>query len=121
VGSVFIPARNDRLSRLDAGQTHFGPLTRTGWPIYEVVSRPDETTVVVKYNGYFPVYGEANNPSNPSTWRRAPAARWPVWVIPPASEDVVGSGSSARPVFTNKSPILAVARRYIRLPNLRPR
>lgn len=112
VGSVFIPARNDRL------KTHFGPLTRTGWPIYEVVSRPDETTVVVKYNGYFPAYGEANNPS---TWMRAPAAQWPVWVIPPASEDVVGSGSSARPVFSNKSPILAVARRYIRLPNLRPR
>jgi len=122
VGSVFIPARNDRLSCLDAGQTHFGPLTRTGWPIYEVVSRPDETTVVVKYNGYFPVDGPVDGDANtPRSWERASAAQWPVWVIPPASEDVVGSGSSARPVFTNKSPILAVARRYIRLPNLRPR
>ena len=115
VGSVFIPARNDRLSDHAGQKTHFGPLTRTGWPIYEVVSRPDETTVVVKYNGYFPV---ANTPRS---WERASAAQWPVWVTPPASEDVVGSGSSARPVFSNKSPILAVARRYIRLPNLRPR
>jgi len=125
VGSVFIPARNDGVAAAECRSgseltqlTHFGPLLGKSWPIYEVISRPDERTVVVKYNGYYPVRGALENPTQ---WYRPNASEWPVWVIPPACEDVVGYGSAARPVFSNKSPILAVARRYIRLPNLRPR
>lgn len=80
----------------------FGPPAPTTLPIYEVVDRPDATTVVVKFNGFYPRKG-ADTPA---------PGEWPVWVIPPAFEEVDGNN---RPVFGKRSPILAVARRYIRL------
>lgn len=109
VGSVFIPARNDVVPPLVANPAQrvgFGPPAPTTLPIYEVVQRPNDGTVVVKYNGYYPMqgtvgtYGPVTNP-----------LQWPVWVIPPAYEELSGGS----PVFPDRSPILAVARRYVRL------
>ena len=64
---------------------------------------------MVKYNGYYPV---VNGSSPPGSWGPPAAQNWPVWVIPPASEGVDASGN---PIFDNHSPILAVARRYVKL------
>ncbi len=111
VGSIFIPARNDDQPPLATAdnRVHFGPLAPSALPIYEVSQRPDATTVMVKYNGYYPV---VNGSSPPGSWGPPAAQNWPVWVIPPASEGVDASGN---PIFDNHSPILAVARRYVKL------
>jgi hypothetical protein len=111
VGSIFIPARNDvhpsttMLTPVD--YVSFGPPAPNTLPIYEVVQRPNESTVVVKYNGYYPRQG-TSSPSIPSYW--------PVWVIPPAYEE----GLSTNPILPDRSPILAVARRYVRLREITP-
>ncbi len=111
VGSIFIPARNDvhpstaMLTPVD--YVSFGPPAPNTLPIYEVVQRPNDTTVVVKYNGYYPRQG-TSIPTIPSYW--------PVWVIPPAYEE----GPSTNPVLPDRSPIVAVARRYIRLREITP-
>jgi hypothetical protein len=82
-------------------------------PIYEVIERPDATTVVTKFNGYYPMKGDTTN--LPGIFN-APVApiEWPVWVIPPAYEEL-DSSSPRQPVFPNRSTIVAVARRYVRL------
>ena len=117
VGSIFIPARNDdhpSLPKLFGARAnvHFGGPAPTALPIYEVSQRPDLTTVVVKYNGYYPqqwAVGGAINPTTPA------AADWPVWVIPPVIESVDATTSPAKPIFNDRSPILAVTRRYVKL------
>ncbi len=105
VGSILIPARNDVAPSnpmlTGATPVNFGPPAPSTLPIYEVVQRPNDTSVVVKFNGYYPRQG---------TFGVAPTD-WPVWVIPPAYEE----GTSSNPAFGDKSPILAVARRYVRL------
>jgi prepilin-type N-terminal cleavage/methylation domain-containing protein len=105
VGTVFIPARNDfepdSTSVPPGGRVGFGPPAPTALAIYEVVERPNETTVVVKYNGFYPMQGTAG-----SYFPVANASQWPVWVIPPAYEGAGPGGSS---------PVVAVARRYVRL------
>jgi prepilin-type N-terminal cleavage/methylation domain-containing protein len=111
VGSIFIPARNDvapsHPDLFGAVPINFGPPAPTTLPIYEVVQRPNDTTVVVRYNGYYPRQGTG------TTATPAPE-QWPVWVIPPAFEELSGG----YPVFPDRSPILAVARRYVRLREL---
>lgn len=111
VGSVFIPARNDHdpdvITTLDPifGRQVYGftPHQRDTLPIYEVVERPDEQTVVVKSNGVYP-------------WTRGDdataAPRWPVWVIPPP---FVERDSYGQPVFERQSPIVKIIRKTIRL------
>jgi hypothetical protein len=114
VGSVFIPARNDYqppLLPLPNYGVHFGPLASTALPVYEVVQRPDATTVIVKYNGYYPAAGDPTS----YNWNPPSAALWPVWVIPPAIESVDASGN---PAFSDRSPVLAVTRRYVKLREL---
>ena len=110
VGSIFIPARNDlHPTAGPALYVGFGPPAPTTLPIYEVVGRPDAATVVTKFNGYYPMQGVAG------IYAPIPAANsalWPVWVIPPAYEELDGSGN---PLFPNRSTIIAVARRYVRL------
>jgi prepilin-type N-terminal cleavage/methylation domain-containing protein len=107
VGSILIPARNDVGPPAVGPGTpvNFGPAAPSTLPIYEVMQRPNDTTVIVKFNGYYP-RGGVNGPTGTPD-----PLEWPVWVIPPAYEE----GTSTNPVFPDKSPILAVARRYVRL------
>lgn len=116
VGAIFIPARNDIAPSNPSGITPdarvgFGPPAPTTLPIYEVVQRPNDFTVVTKFNGYYPMMGMPNFTPSPTTPN---ADLWPVWVIPPAFEELSGG----QPVFDGRSQILAVARRYIRLREL---
>jgi hypothetical protein len=104
VGSVCIPAANDHSylpvppGRLQ--QVGFVPSAPESLPIYEVVERPDATTVVVKNNGFYP-------------WLNGLDARYfPVWVIPPA---FVERDSNGQPVYERTSPILKVVRRTVML------
>jgi len=111
VGSVFIPSRNDHdLDGLTTFSATFGrqvygftPHQRDTLPIYEVVERPDDETVVVKSNGVYPwVLGD----------NEAAAPGWPVWVIPPA---FVERDSNGQPIFERQSPIVTIIRKTIRL------
>lgn len=115
-GSIIIPALNDLQpddSLYNGPHSGFIPNAPDALPIYEVIERvyddptlggSGEYDIVVKNNGFYPWV-------NPIGDRRY----WPAWIIPPAIEEVVGSGASATPVFSDKSPILAVARRVIHL------
>ena len=110
-GSIFIPAANDR--RDPAGgfpqATGFVPSAPDALPIYEVIDRVENAggtyDIIVKNNGYYP-------------WTASGDARyWPVWVIPPAVEEVT-PGPPPVPVYSDRSPILTVMRRYIHLREL---
>lgn len=110
VGSFFIPAVNDQ-RYLPAPPNPpqavgFVPSTTEALPIYEVVERPDDTTVIVKNNGHYP-------------WLAAglDASRWPVWVIPPS---FVERDSDNRPVLDQKSPIIQIVRRTVTLREVAP-
>ena len=108
VGSIFIPAINDqRYVPPPMGipqQVGFVPSAPDALPIYEVVERPDETTVIVKNNGFYPWL-------NPSSGGLS-AASWPVWVIPPAFVERDGSG---QPIYERGSSILQIVRRTVTL------
>ncbi|MBU0637944.1 MAG: prepilin-type N-terminal cleavage/methylation domain-containing protein [Planctomycetes bacterium] len=106
VGALIIPAVNDVAPNLGAwgGQmAGFVPNAPDTLPIYEVIDRPDLTTVVVKSNGFYPWVNDGN------------PLRWPVWVIPPTFKERDTAGN---PRFEDRSPILAVTRRYIRFPEI---
>jgi hypothetical protein len=103
---MFVPAVNDHLPSNNPllRRAGFVPHAPDALPIYEVVERPDDTTVIVKNNGFYPwVAGGLN------------AQAWPVWVIPPAFREREPPNMGGQPVYERRSPILAVARRYIRL------
>jgi hypothetical protein len=106
VGSFFIPAVNDQRYLLPPQAVGFVPSANEALPIYEVVERPDPTTVVVKNNGHYP-------------WLAAglDASRWPVWVIPPS---FVERDSNNQPVLERKSPIIQIVRRTISLREVTP-
>lgn len=137
VGSVIIPAVNDDFpSRLGwtrgAGASVeefvYGPpgsleingqngnFRRSGFvphrpddiPIYEVVQRPDNETIVVSNNGFYPWV-------NPAYANGRDAALFPCWIIPPAFTDRTGAGVNSRPVYPSRSPIVSVVRKVIRL------
>lgn len=112
VGSVFIPAVNDDAPSAAAAPLPGAPPTRnagfvphspSSLPIYEVIDRPDDFTVITKNPGIYP-------------WVRAgaTAAHWPIWVIPPAFVEMSGG----EPVYESRSPIVAVARRVMRFPEV---
>lgn len=110
VGSIFIPARND--ADPDIGippdrRVGFGPPAPTALPVYEVTERPDDTTVIVKFNGYYPMQGTPGQ----TVLNTPPAGQWPVWVIPPAFAEY----ENDQPVAPDQCQIVAVARRYMRL------
>ncbi len=70
-------------------------------PVFKVIERPDESTVIVENNGFAPW-----------TVDLEPfGALWPVWVIPPAYKDA----ADGQPVFDDRSPVLSVTRRYLNL------
>jgi type II secretory pathway pseudopilin PulG len=112
VGSVFVPAFNDdypqdgNTGALRARVSGFVPHAPHALPIYEVVERPDEQTIVVRNNGHYPwvASGNAND-----------TQAWPVWIIPPA---FVERDSNGQPVYERSSPILKVVRRTITLPEI---
>lgn len=110
-GSIFLPARNDYQPGAYQGsmpprRVAFVPSAPDTLPIYEVVERVwDEASqnfqIIVKNNGYYP-------------WLDSSIAgpdAWPVWVIPPAFEEWV----NGKPAYGNQSPILSVARKFVRL------
>jgi hypothetical protein len=57
----------------------------------------------VKNNGFHPWINTALG---------ATETNWPVWVIPPAFEEMNADG----PLYSDRTAITAVARRYIQLP-----
>ena len=116
VGSIFIPAVNDDRPGSIPGQVYvsavpgvqisgFVPHSPTILPFYKVVERPDLTTVIVKNPGVYPWVNDliATTPLS---------QHWPVWVIPPSFKE---HDSYGRPIFENRSSVLSVTRRYIRL------
>lgn len=112
VGSVIIPAANDvhvygfspgpMLYERNVG---FVPHAPDALPIYEVIERPDDTTVVVKGNGFYPWVSPL----------LADKRLWLCWVIPPAHTQRDKNGD---PVFEKRSPILSVARSIVRVPEI---
>ncbi|QOJ15568.1 MAG: prepilin-type N-terminal cleavage/methylation domain-containing protein [Planctomycetia bacterium] len=111
-GALFFPAVNDETINGSPSSTvgelaGFTPRATRELPIFEVVDRPDDTTVMVAFNGFYP-WVVRNNPWTPDvdeSWR------WPVWVIPPVQGPDGG--------LDRKSPVVSVLRRVVRIPELR--
>ncbi len=124
VGSILIPARNDyRPTALLGNQADwagFVPSAPDELPIYRVVDRPSDTVVLVENNGFYPwLSGAAAGVSIGGVTPRVildTNGEFPFWVIPPSFEDRLQDGT---PLFERRSPILKVARRLIRLPEVR--
>ncbi|MBW7904591.1 MAG: type II secretion system GspH family protein [Phycisphaerae bacterium] len=117
VNSYLIPAVND--SDLD-GQTGYPQIRNVGFipsdpdalPIYKVVERPDDTTVVLEGNGVYP--WTLPNSLNAGQ-------QWLFWVIPPAfTERYVGGPLNGQPIYERRSPIVTIARRTFRVPEVIP-
>jgi len=115
VGSIFIPACNDDFSYLwskvlkrpngallgkpvQAGLgvgvrvAGFVPHSPSAAPVYTVIDRPDERTVITDNPGFYPWVQTGLN-----------AAYWPVWVVPPAFSQRDGAG---QPIFDGESSIV---------------
>lgn len=118
-GSILIPARNDWApNALNAGggnpmlppRAEFGfvPSAPDALPIYRVIERPDDRTLIVENNGYYPWNLQ-------DRWTEQIAAGMPFWVIPPP---FVSRDSDGQPIFEQTSPILAVVRQVVTLPEL---
>ncbi len=110
VGAVFLPARNDDdpYWMKSGGDVGLGPRAPTALPVYEVIERPDDTTVVTAFNGFYPRATDTTGNNGTPDVRL-----WPVWVVPPT---VTGSGDNLE--FSEESPVVAVSRRYIRVREL---
>ena len=117
VNSYLIPAVND--SDLD-GQTGYPQIRNVGFipsdpdalPIYKVVERPDDTTVVLEGNGIYPW-------TLPNSLNAGP--QWLFWVIPPAFTERYTAGPlSGQPIYERRSPIVTIARRTFRIPEVIP-
>ncbi|MGE0480517.1 MAG: prepilin-type N-terminal cleavage/methylation domain-containing protein [Phycisphaerae bacterium] len=122
VGSIFIPAVNDHFPNrgaivatvglgTQANQTRaagFVPHSPTALPIFRVKERPDDQTVIVENEGLYPWVNPTISPANQPE-------HWPVWVIPPAA---TLEGSTT--VFENRSSVVGVSRRFVRLPEIAP-
>jgi prepilin-type N-terminal cleavage/methylation domain-containing protein len=126
-GSILIPAVNDEWYGVHGPTPGPGPAPRVAGfaphapdtlPIYEVVERPDFQTFIVRNNGAYPWVSESvsSSSSGSESARARAAAVWPVWVIPPAFAE---RDSNGNPVFEDTSPILAIERRMIRIPEVR--
>lgn len=120
-GSIIIPAANDdfptsrtlapwepptTMSNFPAANKRvsgFAPHMPNTLPIYEVVERPDNNTIICKNNGAHPWVARGLN-----------ARAFPCWVIPPSFVE----RSGGQPVYDRRSPILSVHRRLIRIPEL---
>ena len=118
VGAVLIPARNDMspTELVTPGpwpqpppafdRIGFVPSAPDALPIYEVIERPDDTTVVVAGNGYYPWWDPSIN--------AAAADQFPFWIIPPSFVSRAGS-ADRQPVYERSSPVVAVVRKVVRL------
>lgn len=115
-GSIFIPAVNDNLPSDIAASVSpmpflqgFVPHSPEALPIYEVKDRVWNTAkghyeIIVENNGLYP-WAQDGTAGSPNYQRR-----WPVWVIPPAFEELDAAGD---PVYSDKSPIVAIQRRCV--------
>ncbi|MCH7871611.1 MAG: hypothetical protein IID33_07905, partial [Planctomycetes bacterium] len=117
-GSIIIPALNDANNSDPTqpggpGISGFVPHAPDSLPIYEVTDRirddsapaGQEYKIIVKNNGTYPWVDPVASPR---------VSFWPAWIIPPA----IKTDSGTNQVFENKSPIIAVARRYMRFPEV---
>ncbi len=114
VGSVIIPAVDDDRDWTPAGivgnpnaiprRAGFVPHSPATLPIYEVIERPDSATVVVANNGIYPWVAPGLD-----------AESFPCWIIPPAFNERDVNG---QPVYDRKTPVVAVLRRIVRLPEV---
>lgn len=110
-GAIFIPAVNDDWPGVLNGAGASRPARRAGFvphspsalPIYTVKERPDDETVIVENNGFYP-------------WLETglDAESWPVWVIPPVARLDPTRPSNDPWEFERSSPVVAVERRFVR-------
>jgi hypothetical protein len=113
VGSYVIPAVNNDFGPIpkptdpvaDVRYVGFIPHSPEQMPIWRVVDRPDENTVVVESNGVYPWVAPG-----------VPPQLFLCWVVPPAFTQRDGAG---QPIFEDRSPILSLTRRVIRVPEIR--
>lgn len=113
-GAIFIPARNDDLPQGLGGRVvGYLPTSPAAAPIYRVIDRPNDTTVVVENNGLVPFGYPGTFAASPTT----AAAQWPVWVIPPAFSQRERSNSIAppQPLYDRQSPVVSISRRFVTL------
>lgn len=123
-GSMFFPAVNDEVENGRGGPSSlqqgggnpaeiggFTPRAGRELPFYEVIDRPDDRTVVVKFNGFYPWVPRGSGPPDNANPDNGESWRWPVWVIPPLQ--------NADGTLERKSPIVSVLRRTVRVPELR--
>jgi hypothetical protein len=128
VGSILIPARNDYrptqfVSQAVPEWVGFIPNAPEDLPIYRVVERPDDTTVLVENNGFYPwilnTLGSGVGPfstSAPPTYTDV-NGEFPFWIIPPAFDERMADGDRT-PVYERDTPIVKVLRKLVRLPQL---
>lgn len=134
-GSLLIPALNDlRPNALANGVTpqnrilnSFVPSAYDTLPIFEVVDRPDDKTLVVRNDGYMPMPYNRVVPGATATIQQRPLPApfqsalpqynmpFACWIIPPPFKE---RGATGQPVYDKRSPIVWVERRMMRLPNV---
>ncbi len=110
-GAIFLPAVNDDWPGLLSVAGDPTPTRRAGFvphspsalPIYTVKERPDDETVVVENNGFYPWLASGQD-----------AESWPVWVIPPAARLDSTRPSNDPWELDRSSPVVAVERRFVR-------
>jgi hypothetical protein len=94
-------------------QVGFVPSDPDTLPIYKVVDRVEDasgsTTIVLEGNGVYPWHG------NVPELQYGTPPYFLCWVIPPAFTERDASG---QPVFERRSPIVTVARRTFRVPEI---
>lgn len=117
-GSLLIPARNDYrpvafLGVPSPAWVGFLPSAPDELPIYRVVDRPDETTVVVENNGFYPWIRLAPPFAGGPGRVVDLGGECPFWIIPPVFEERAGDG---QPLYEDRSPIVKVIRKVVRLP-----
>lgn len=120
-GSILIPAVNDYDIRIGSQpmtyplgrEVGFVPSDPDALPVYKVLERLEDNsgaTIVVEGNGSYPWYKPNQFPP-----LSAGATRFVCWVVPPSFVERDGSG---QPVFERRSPIVTVARRTVRVPEV---
>lgn len=78
-------------------------------PMFRVIDRPDDTTVIVADPGYKPWVFDGVRDDHKAWF-------WPVWVIPPAFNESYDSADAGRqPLFEDTSPIVTVQQRMTTL------
>jgi prepilin-type N-terminal cleavage/methylation domain-containing protein len=74
-------------------------------PIFEVIDRPDDETIIVRNEGLAPWVSQAVRDNDRHLY-------WPVWIVPPPFD----TESSASPNYDSDSPIVSIQSQTVRLP-----